>query len=262
MQFLTSQFKGIILGITISICLLGISVLFAWTEPTLNPPQGNVSGPINISNTGQSKSGGLILNTGGAVTGLVVDKGNVGIGTNNPTKKLEVNGDILATGDVCTAEGICLSSLRYLKNLTAGGLTTGGGAHTGIDCFNDGGVVLNVGNSTTLCKFQVVPFKEYPGGTTEGHTNGPGYDAICPTGWRLYQNWTTTASNSWEVCDQYYCKTGHGHSWSNSPRRIGNDTDDFFISQTEHCWNMCCSGAGCQSYRNDAYSAVKEAGCY
>jgi hypothetical protein len=77
MKILKSQFKGIILGITISIC---ISVLFAWTKPTLNPPQGNVSGPINISSSGQSKAGGLILNTGGASTGLIVDKGNVGIG--------------------------------------------------------------------------------------------------------------------------------------------------------------------------------------
>jgi len=39
---------------------------------------------LNIGSTGQSKAGGLILNTGGAATGLIVQSGNVGIGTTTP----------------------------------------------------------------------------------------------------------------------------------------------------------------------------------
>ena len=56
-----------------------------------------MAAPLNVSNIGQSKTGGLILNTGGAGTGLIVDKGNVGIGTASPTQKLDVSGNIKAS---------------------------------------------------------------------------------------------------------------------------------------------------------------------
>ena len=79
------------LPVIIFSALLVAAVVYAWTEPTVAPPGGNVSPPLNVGSTGQSKAGGLILNTGGAVTGLIVDKGNVGIGTTNPQKKLHVS---------------------------------------------------------------------------------------------------------------------------------------------------------------------------
>src|SRR3989338_11278666 len=65
-----------------------------------NPPSGNAPAPLNVSSSGQSKSGGLILNTGGATNGLIVDKGNVGIGTANPSVKLQVVGDIKTSGSI------------------------------------------------------------------------------------------------------------------------------------------------------------------
>ena len=84
--------KGIslILGVLTMSFLVGYFVL-AWTEPAATPPGGNVSAPLNVGNTGQSKTGGLILNTGGAATGLIVRYGNVGIGTTGPDAKLTVN---------------------------------------------------------------------------------------------------------------------------------------------------------------------------
>lgn len=66
--------------------------IYAWSEPVANPPAGNAPAPLNVSNIGQAKVGGLILNTGGAAVGLVVDKGNVGIGELNPGAKLDVAG--------------------------------------------------------------------------------------------------------------------------------------------------------------------------
>lgn len=55
---------------------LGVGIIKAWTEPVSAPPAGNLSAPINTSNFAQSKIGGLILNTGGALLGLVVWDGN------------------------------------------------------------------------------------------------------------------------------------------------------------------------------------------
>lgn len=88
-------FKVVTVGV-----VLGFSVQFvrAWTEPSDTPPNANVGAPLNTSSTGQTKAGGLVLNSGGADNGLIVQSGNVGIGTASPTAKLDVNGDALING--------------------------------------------------------------------------------------------------------------------------------------------------------------------
>jgi hypothetical protein len=80
--------------------VLGISLQFvrAWTEPTVAPPGGNLGAPLNTGNLGQYKQGGLMLNTGGAPNGLIVQNGNVGIGTTSPSGKLHVSGNGPGTG--------------------------------------------------------------------------------------------------------------------------------------------------------------------
>lgn len=80
--------------------LLTITVLiYAWQEPTQPPPSGNVEPPINTSITAQAKEGALIVGNNSAVsTGLIVRYGNVGIGTTNPTQKLDVAGYVKGTG--------------------------------------------------------------------------------------------------------------------------------------------------------------------
>jgi len=89
----------------LKVAILGsVLVVFqavAFTEPTQSPPDGNVPAPLNVSSFGQSKSGGLILNTGGAATGLIVDKGSVGIGTQSPTQKLDVAGFVRGATGLC-----------------------------------------------------------------------------------------------------------------------------------------------------------------
>jgi len=91
------------ISLTVSVLVICFAIAFyavGWTEPTVAPPGGNVDTPLNTSSVGQSKAGGLILNTGGAVNGLIVDKGNVGIGTTGPIEKLDVRGDILIGRDI------------------------------------------------------------------------------------------------------------------------------------------------------------------
>src|SRR3990167_7290204 len=79
--------------------LLLANLVWGFTEPSSSPPGLNTPAPLNVSSSGQSKAGGLILNTGGASYGLIVDQGSVGIGTQSPMAKLEiVGGAIKATG--------------------------------------------------------------------------------------------------------------------------------------------------------------------
>src|SRR3989344_366588 len=79
--------------ILVLILVLGVSYVSAqgvWTDPECGPTGCNTPTPLNVSNIGQIKAGGLTLNTGGAVNGLIVDKGSVGIGTTTPARQLHV----------------------------------------------------------------------------------------------------------------------------------------------------------------------------
>jgi len=85
---------GNLILITILVSFFTIIIGLAWTEPTSNPPYGNVAAPLNVGPNAQAKSGGLILNTGGASTGLVVANGNIIFGTDTttlPAGQLQVN---------------------------------------------------------------------------------------------------------------------------------------------------------------------------
>lgn len=79
---------------------LGIQFARAWTEPSVAPPGGNLNAPINTSNDGQYKEGNLIIATNNIdpisglprANGLIVQNGNVGIGTPGPGTRLQIGG--------------------------------------------------------------------------------------------------------------------------------------------------------------------------
>ncbi len=92
-----SVFNGASKSLAFIASVMAISLSLAYfvsalTEPTAAPPAGNVSTPLNSGPTGQSKAEGLILNTGGAANGLIVQSGNVGIGTASPNSALDIAG--------------------------------------------------------------------------------------------------------------------------------------------------------------------------
>jgi hypothetical protein len=79
---------ALILGVLVMSLAVGYLAI-AWTEPGQAPPAGNVSDPLNVSLTAQSKEGALVLATNsGVTTGLIVQYGKVGIGTTNPQANL------------------------------------------------------------------------------------------------------------------------------------------------------------------------------
>jgi hypothetical protein len=93
---------GGIIGISLSVFFLTFVVL-AWTGPQHTPPtcESGEVGCDEVLHTGsaaQSKAGGLLLNTGGATNGLIVQSGNVGIGTASPDATLHIEGTVKMFG--------------------------------------------------------------------------------------------------------------------------------------------------------------------
>ena len=148
--------------------------------------------------TGQSKAGGLILNTGGAVNGLIVDKGSVGIGTTNPSQKLDVAGQIHATGDICTDQGggVCLS--------------TGGGGGLNGPTANVAIPVLNIQETGTWTSSFNVPGAKPNDIVLIGPAANWGAKNCCGafSGWVSANDWVKTRISS--VCSSHNCKYAGG----------------------------------------------------
>jgi len=113
--------------------ILGISLQFvrAWTEPTALPPGGNLGAPLNTGGAGQYKEGGLIIRTSPATVlspnGLIVQNGNVGIGTANPGAKLEVNGTVKSK--ISGTDAVFLGLSGVANEVATFGWSSGGFAY-------------------------------------------------------------------------------------------------------------------------------------
>jgi len=71
----------------------------AWREPTQTPPGGNVPTPLNVGIATQLKDGALVIGANPRLTtGLIVQHGNVGIGTTAPGALLHVADQFAAGG--------------------------------------------------------------------------------------------------------------------------------------------------------------------
>jgi len=62
-QKIISYYRSLPIIIILGFIFISIAV-FAWQEPSANPPNNNVPAPLNVSNNAQTKVGGLMLNTG------------------------------------------------------------------------------------------------------------------------------------------------------------------------------------------------------
>jgi len=94
-----------ILSFLVVLSLFSISLLFAafaWKGPTGNPPGSNLAPPIYTDTSLQTKPG--VLGLGGLKvnysTFLATDGGKVGIGTTEPSQKLDIRGNVYISGKV------------------------------------------------------------------------------------------------------------------------------------------------------------------
>mgnify|MGYP001575942573 CR=1 FL=1 len=97
----------------LTVSFLAAFAVFAWTEPSVAPPGGNVATPINTGSVEQIKTGNLTVNALGisaSGNALLVPNGNVGIGTASPSYKLDVSGDIRAASLINTGGSVLPSS--------------------------------------------------------------------------------------------------------------------------------------------------------
>jgi len=142
--------------------LVGYLVL-AWTEPTVPPPGGNVPAPLNVGLTAQLKEGALIIGANsGVTTGLIVQHGNVGIGTTIPGERLEVAGKIRLSG---------ASPTFRITNLATPIAST--------DAATKGYVDAHAGEGGVLVTWGYTRMASPPAGTGV---------PTCPTGWTLAYN--------------------------------------------------------------------------
>ncbi len=64
-SFLTKKISPALVFSTVILSLvlaLGVNLVFAWTDPSANPPSGNVDVPINTGSTAQTKTGSFTAN--------------------------------------------------------------------------------------------------------------------------------------------------------------------------------------------------------
>ena len=117
---------SLVFGVLVFCFALGFYA-YAWTGPAVSPPEGNIATPLNVSSVGQSKIGGLILNTGGIEYGLIIDKGKLGLRPAGAVVNtyLDVDG-----GGNLTFTDI-ITGTKTLAELAAGG-GGGGGCTCGI----------------------------------------------------------------------------------------------------------------------------------
>jgi hypothetical protein len=155
---------------------------------TSNASLNSTNGLLNIANTGVSTSGILARFQANSTLGSglsILTNGSVGIGTTTPAQKLDVVGQIHASGDICTDSGggKCLStaggsSLLGLTTLapsynsflgaTAGAATTTADQNTLIG-FGAGALIQDGGTNTAVGASALAATVSSQANTAVGH---------------------------------------------------------------------------------------------
>ena len=140
------------------------------SETTLalsNTGTGGKDWLIRSTNDASGHGGGkLVFDIGGVGKTTITADGNVGIGTTSPSEKLDVQGNILASGTICNSTGACVgdtsssssgvsgsgtvNSLSKWTSLGGGGSSGSSSASLGNSLFNDDGSTAAVSTAAEV----------------------------------------------------------------------------------------------------------------
>ena len=231
--------------------------------------------------------------------GLCVTAGNkVGIGTDSPTEKLQVVGNLKVTGDICNSSGNCLSALANITNAcgpAAKTYTYDATAFTGAFClvgnptpaspsFPSAGSSTNwtcpvVSGSPISCTAtrSSPPTPLVNGTHNVVQCTGSGgvvysnfcmfNSSSCPGGWTQYLSWSATTSVSCSVpygagycCGGTRSCTTSGHGFSNA------SVESCSVSWATYCSDTSCTPNPqpvCQCGSSQTCSStITHVGCY
>ena len=201
---------------------VGLQTFAAFTEPTTSTSDAGAFAPITTGPNGQVKSGGLVLNTGGAANGLIVQDGNVGIGTAVPGSALSVNGGISVGkySDIAApSKELKENTLRENGMIISGDVGIGT-TSPGIKLSVAGGV--QIGDDTSSCTAEKVGTlrlhndslqvcENFVANTTIVTQSSSSCNTGCPGGRQLYCISCGGTCRSW-MCE-YTKNTGHDYRW-------------------------------------------------
>ncbi len=216
---------------TIALSLIVLSlvgVAYAWTEPTVSPPNQDptISKPLTESKTGQIKAGGFwigsdataVANNGGK--GLIVENGNVGIGTTSPASKFHIyqqGGNYLRMEDPGSSASqsngiwdILVSNGPLADNSGDLALTKTTGQNAVMTLKADG----NVGIGTTSPRGRLEIKLNGAAVYWDGVVGNYGADTYSDIGWENWQDWQ---ANERDTCDsnsfaEYTCNVNESRS--------------------------------------------------
>lgn len=206
--------------------------------------------------TSGKPANGHLWNEMACTPDLCIKEGSgVGVGTDNPSKKLDVAGDINSSGTITAATNICIGSGACLSELNnyIGSQSLLYSAHTFNMCSttpdNSGyGEVLNVGTTSSpvyICKFDA---------------------SSCPAGISGQPNWTqyqSYSSATTVTCTTVDC--WRGNAYDSSCRSSCTATAHVWGNTSSRCSYYVCAPLGGGPYdvcRAGVCNGDYQVGCY
>ncbi len=161
------------------------SATYAWVEPDQMPPNGNIAAPLNTGSLAQSKIGGLIISIGNAAYGLIVKNGNSGFGTETPTERVDVNGNIKLNGKIIGLQAPTDANDAVNKGYVDA-MGGGGGTYTAW-----GITECAPGWTKAYGGFSIISVSAYAGAISAGNTVCAVTDKLEGTVDNIYLRWIT-----------------------------------------------------------------------
>lgn len=139
MSSIVDYIKILVLAAVLS---LGVSLAYAWTGPTSDPPNGNTPTPINVGASNQTKSGGLLNVFDLWVNGALGVTGGATFGGNVSAPRFCIDGSCVT--------GWPSSGVGTITGVSAGTGLSGGGTSGDVTLTNVGVTGITAGSGISV----------------------------------------------------------------------------------------------------------------